>query len=106
MFAWKPSGPPVLEVYSRLLYSHLSALRGWSDKCITVPLIFYAGANAAWLSPSMHHPRRRAPLVTPSLQPHNSISPPKYIHFNMHITGRQHGHKEALPAAVPTWPNG
>lgn len=28
VFAWKPSGPPVLEVYSRLLDSHLSALRG------------------------------------------------------------------------------
>lgn len=54
----------------------------------------------------MHHPRLRAPLVIPSLQPHNSISPPKYIHFNMHITGRQHGHKGAPPAAVPTWWNG
>lgn len=54
----------------------------------------------------MHHPRLRAPLVTPSLQSHNSISPPKYIHFNMHITGRQHGHKGAPPAAVPTWWNG
>lgn len=57
----------------------------------------------AWLSPSMHHPRLRDPLVTPSLQPHSSISPPKYIHFNMHITGRQHGHKGAPPAR--TWWN-
>lgn len=32
----------MLEVYGRLVNSHLSDL---SDKCITGPLIFYAGAK-------------------------------------------------------------
>lgn len=46
-------------------------------------------------------PEAESPLVTPSLQPHNSISPPKYIHFNMHITGRQPVTKEPRQQQSP-----